>query len=442
MNVVVVGSGYVGLVSAVGLATIGHDVVCVDQDATKVDSINAGRPHIHERGLDEALGAVAGRRLRATTDLADVLGDADLSIIAVGTPFDGERIDLRFVRAVAEEIGALLPTCRRRHTVVVQSTVVPGSTEDVVLPILEAASGLQAGRDFGVAMNPEFLREGDALVDFMEPDRVVLGGIDDSSREALAQLYAPFDTDLGRTTPSSAELIKYTSNALLATLVSFSNEIANLASTLGVDAVEVMEAIHLDKRLSPTGDDGTRVRPGVLSYLLGGCGFGGSCFGKDARALIARGDELGHEMQMLRATVRINEAQPGQMLELLHRELPDLEGARVAVLGLAFKPETSDVRESPAFPLVELLLEEGADVVVYDPLAHDEARPLLGERVTYAEDLGSAVATADAVMVVTSWDEFRAVPELVQARFPQPPVVDGRRMMPPSSVERYQGIGR
>jgi len=441
MRVVVVGSGYVGLVTAVGLAAIGHDVTCVDRDDSKVEAINAGRPPIYERGLEELLSKVIHKQLRATTDLSDALTRSEISIIAVGTPFDGARIDLRFIRQVAREIGKLLPSCEARHTVVVKSTVVPGTTEHVVLPLLEQASGLQAGLDFGLAMNPEFLREGDAIADFMSPDRIVVGGIDAHSCDTLEQLYQPFKTTVIRTTPSTGEMIKYTSNALLASLISFSNEIANLSSSLGVDATDVMRAVHLDKRLSPVGPDGETVRPGVLAYLAGGCGFGGSCFDKDARALIARANEFGHEMPMLRAAIDINDAQPLQMVELLRTELPDLTGRRIAILGLAFKPDTSDIRESPALPIIEELLDNQADIVVHDPQAHDEAHAVLGSRVDYATDMVEAVNGAEAIMIVTGWDVFRRLPDLLADRTDQPLVVDGRRLLPKESVARYRGIG-
>jgi UDPglucose 6-dehydrogenase len=443
VRVSIIGTGYVGLVSGVGLAAVGHDVTCVDIDEAKVDLINKGVPPIYEDGLEELLGQLVGRRLRAVTDLATAVRDTDLTLIAVGTPFDGERIGLGYIETAARQIGEALADKGSYHVVVVKSTVVPGTTEKVVLPILEAASGLQAGPDFGVGMNPEFLREGDALTDFMHPDRIVLGGIDGRTHDALAELYQPFDgTETLRTTPSTAEMIKYTANSLLATLISFSNEIANLSAEVGVDATEVMRGVHLDKRFTPILEDGTRIWPGATTYLEGGCGFGGSCFPKDVKALIAYGDEHGSPMDILRAVIGVNETQPQRMLELLERHLPDLPDRTVTVLGMAFKPGTDDIRESPSLPVTRELLARGALVTVHDPIARDEVAKIFGDRVRYADDLQSAVDGADAILLMTRWEQYRRLPELLAGRPEQPVVVDGRRLLARDSVARYEGIGR
>jgi UDPglucose 6-dehydrogenase len=443
VRVSIIGTGYVGLVSGVGLAAVGHDVTCVDIDEAKVDLINKGVPPIYEDGLEELLGQLVGRRLRAVTDLATAVRDTDLTLIAVGTPFDGERIGLGYIETAARQIGEALADKGSYHVVVVKSTVVPGTTEKVVLPILEAASGLQAGPDFGVGMNPEFLREGDALSDFMHPDRIVLGGIDGRTHDALAELYQPFaGTETLRTTPSTAEMIKYTANSLLATLISFSNEIANLSAEVGVDATEVMRGVHLDKRFTPILEDGTRIWPGATTYLEGGCGFGGSCFPKDVKALIAYGDEHGSPMDILRAVIGVNETQPQRMLDLLERHLPEVRGHTVTVLGMAFKPGTDDIRESPSLPVTNELLARGALVTVHDPIARDEVAKIFGDRVRYADDLQSAVDGADAILLMTRWEQYRRLPELLADRAEQPVVVDGRRLLERDSVARYEGIGR
>jgi UDPglucose 6-dehydrogenase len=279
MRVSIVGTGYVGLVSGACLASIGHDVTCIDLDERKVESINRGVPPIFEEGLEALLGTVIGDRLRATRDLRAAVLDSDLTMIAVGTPFDGKEIDLTYIEDAAQEIGEALAVKNGYHVVVVKSTVVPGTTDDRVAPILEAASGKEIGRDIGVGMNPEFLREGDAISDFVNPDRIVLGGNDERALAVMAELYAPFtETEVVRTTPRTAEMIKYTANSLLATLISFSNEIANLSASVGVDAMEVMHGVHLDKRFTPILADGTRVWPGMVTYLEGGCGFGAAAF--------------------------------------------------------------------------------------------------------------------------------------------------------------------
>jgi UDPglucose 6-dehydrogenase len=444
MRISVVGTGYVGLVSGVCLAEKGHEVICVDVDAAKVDRINRGEPPIHERGLENLLRRNVGTRLRATIDLAAAVRDTSLSLIAVGTPFKGDEIDLTYVRQAATDIGAALQSKSAYHVVIVKSTVVPGTTESVVLPALESASGKKAGPDFGVGMNPEFLREGEAIDDFMAPDRIVLGGIDEPTRDALAELYSVFDgVDKIRTSPRTAELIKYTANSLLATMISFSNEIANLADALGgIDVVEVMRGVHLDKRLTPILPNGQRVIPAFTTYLEAGCGFGGSCFPKDVKALIAHGTKAGSPMRLLSQVVQVNERQPARVIQLIQRHHPNLNNLTVSLLGVAFKPGTDDIRESPALPVLETLLREGALVTVYDPIAIAPLQAAYGRHsITYATDLRRAVDTAEVVVIMTRWAEFSELPRLLANRQPQPLVIDGRRMLEKASVARYEGIG-
>jgi UDPglucose 6-dehydrogenase len=444
MRVSVVGTGYVGLVSGACLAEKGHEVVCVDIDQAKVDTINAGIPPIHERGLRAILDKNVGKTLRATTDLRDAVMNSDISLIAVGTPFDGQEIDLRFIREVSQQIGEVLQDKDGYHVVVVKSTVVPGTTDDVVRPVLEEASGKRVGADFGVGMNPEFLREGEAVADFMNPDRIVLGGMDERSQDALAELYSVFEgVDKLRTNNKTAEMIKYTANSLLATMISFSNEIGNLCASLGdIDVVDVMKGVHLDKRLSPILEDGTRITPAFTTYLEAGCGFGGSCFPKDVKALIAHGDKAGSPMRLLDAAIEVNEDQPQRVLELLDKHFPNLQDRQLAVLGLAFKPDTDDMRESPAIPIVKSLLERGARVKAYDPVARHEARKIFGNgRIVYSDDLSEALRGSEAVLLLTRWTEFKQLPELLQGRTPQPLVIDGRRMLDKHGLERYEGIG-
>jgi UDPglucose 6-dehydrogenase/GDP-mannose 6-dehydrogenase len=444
MKVVVVGTGYVGLVTGVCLAEKGHDVVCVDLDARKVEAINRGIPPIFERDLEPLLARNIGMRLRASTDLKTAICGADLSIIAVGTPFDGREIDLSYVRSAAAEIGAALRDRNGYHAVVVKSTVVPGTTDDVVRPILEGASGRKAGVDFGVGMNPEFFTEGEAVLDFMQPDRVVLGGMDTATIALLEELYVGFDgVPRVHTNNKTAEMIKYTSNSLLAAMISFSNEIGNLCAAIGdVDVVEVMRGVHLSRYLTATGSDGSRVSPGIVSFLAAGCGFGGSCLPKDVNALIAHGQRAGVPMDVLQAVIRVNERQAGRMLELLGRHFPSLDGVRVTVLGLAFRPDTNDMRESPAIPLIRALLAVGARVRAYDPAAMDEARKVLPDTgLALCENLEEAVAETQAVMLVTRWEEFRRLPALLAGLDRPPVVVDGRRLLDRASLARYEGIG-
>jgi UDPglucose 6-dehydrogenase len=444
MDISVVGTGYVGLVSGVCLAEKGHRVICVDVDKDKVDRINAGLSPIHEDGLDALLQRNIGSRLTATTDLVDAVGRTDLTMIAVGTPFDGSAIDTSYIQSASRSIGEALRAKDGFHTVVVKSTVVPGTTDDVVLPIIERSSGKKLSRDFGVSMNPEFLREGAAIGDFMDPDRIVYGGSDDKTLAVLDDLYSVFErADKVRTTNRTAEMIKYTANSLLATMISFSNEIGNLCSELGeIDVVDVMKGVHLDRRLSPILENGERIVPAIATYLESGCGFGGSCFPKDVQALIAHGQAAGQDMSILQSVMDINHSQPMRLIELLEKHFDSLQGKNITVLGLAFKPGTDDMRESPSIPLIRKLHEQKAEVKAFDPIATDEARKLFGDvPIEYAESLQDAVTGADAVVLVTLWDEFSPLPEIINGISPAPLLVDGRRMFDKNSVPRYEGIG-
>jgi UDPglucose 6-dehydrogenase/GDP-mannose 6-dehydrogenase len=439
----VIGTGYVGLVSGACFAEIGHDCICVDIDAAKVERINRGEAPIHEKGLEPILKRNIGKRLRATTDLRAAIRDSEITFIAVGTPFDGERIDLRYVREAARQIGAALRDKKDYHVVVVKSTVVPGTTDEVVLPELESASGKQAGRDFGVGMNPEFLTEGVAVEDFMKPDRIVLGGIDEAAVAAQRRVYAPFtQTPVLATNNKTAEMIKYTSNSVLATMISFSNEIANLCSALGgIDAAEVMQGVHLARYFTSTLEDGTRVKAPISSFLWAGCGYGGSCLPKDTKALCAHGAAHGARMPLLDAVIGTNQGQPARMIALLEKHFSSLRGLRVALLGLAFKEDTDDMRESPAIPIARSLVERGAHLVAYDPIAAGAARAVLPAGIRYADTLDQAVSDVDAALLVTRWAEFRRLPELL-AKQPRPALlIDGRRMIEPRSVPNYDGIG-
>jgi UDPglucose 6-dehydrogenase len=444
MRISVIGTGYVGLVSGACFAEIGHDCVCVDIDASKVERINRGQPPIHENGLEALLKRHVGTRLRATTDLRAAVQESSITVIAVGTPFDGTRIDLSYVREAARQIGEALRDKASFHTVVVKSTVVPGTTDDVVAVELARASGKRAGVDFGVGMNPEFLTEGVAVDDFMRPDRIVIGGTDARAIAMQREVYAAFrDTPTLETNNKTAEMIKYTSNSVLATMISFANEIGNLCDALGgVDVADVMQGVHLARYFTSTLADGQRVKAPISSFLWAGCGYGGSCLPKDTKALSAHGVAHGQAMPLLDAVIATNLAQPARMLALLQRHFSNLSGLRVAVLGLAFKEDTDDMRESPAIPIVRQLVEQGALVTAYDPIAADAARKVLPDGVRYAASLEQALQGADAAMLVTRWDEFQRVPALLKGRADAPVLIDGRRVLAPATVPRYEGVGR
>jgi UDPglucose 6-dehydrogenase len=439
VNISIIGTGYVGLVTGACLAENGHRVTCVDIDPARVAALNQAVPPIFEAGLPELLRKHVGHSLFATTDLAAAVRDSDVTLIAVGTPFNGKEIDLTAVLGATRQIGAALKEKSSYHLVVVKSTVVPGTTDLHVLPALEAASGKKAGKDFGVGMNPEFLSEGEAVNDFLFPDRIVLGGLDARSIEVLEAVYKPFAADVPRlrTNTRTAEMIKYSSNALLAALISFTNELANLGATLGgIDTVEVMRGVHLSQYFRSHNSEGL---PPITSFLKAGCGFGGSCLPKDVKALIAHGQKSGAAMPLLESVIVINEKQPHKTVALLNKHWPSLRGVRVSVLGLSFKPDTNDVRESPAFPIMRELLDRGAAVTAFDPVAMKEAQEAFAQAgVTYAPSLDAALEEANAVIVVTPWKEFENVPALLKD---DTVFVDSRRTFDKRAISHYEGIG-
>ena len=415
MNVSIIGTGYVGTVTGACLAELGHDVICVDIDQQKVDWINAGIAPIHEPGLSELLKKHAGIRLRATTDYNDAISNSDVTFICVGTP-SGEdgRIDLSIVRSASKSIGEALSDRRSYHVVVVKSTVVPETTEKVVAPLVR-------GENVGIAMNPEFLREGKAVYDFMNPDKIVVGG-DPRAVEMVASLYEGIPCEITRTDIRTAEMIKYANNSFLAAKISFANEIGNICKKLGIDVYDVMSAIGKDFRISE-------------HFLNAGAGFGGSCFPKDVRALIGKAEELGYDPMLLNAVIEVNEEQPMRMVKLLVEQIGDLRNRRIAVLGLAFKNDTDDIRESRSIPVITELLNLGAQVSAYDPLAELNMRKIFPE-IDYCESALDALNGADACLIMTEWDEFRSLDKEFDA-MKNLVVIDGRRVV---SLDHGRGI--
>ncbi len=426
MRISIIGTGYVGTVTGACFASLGNDVICVDVDAKRVESMNRGVPPIYEEGLEELLKAHALKNLRATLDYDDAIAHTDISFICVPTPTDESgKIDLRFVREASRSIGQRLKNKSSYHVVVVKSTVVPQTTQSVVTPILEEASGKKAGVDFGVGMNPEFLREGKAVHDFMHPDRIVIGGDDPKAQVIIKSLYKGYKCPILEVDTKTAEMIKYVSNAFLATKISFSNEVGNICKRLGIDTYKVMEGVGLDARISPF-------------FLNSGLGFGGSCFPKDVKALIGKAADVDYEPLLLKTVLLVNDHQPQMLLRLLKIHVPDLKGKRIAVLGLAFKNDTDDIRESRAIPVIGSLLAEGARVVAYDPMATEHMKRVY-PNIEYARTADEALVGADACIVATEWAEFKKLDSFGNMR--SPVVIDGRKMIDPKGKNIiYEGI--
>ena len=421
MNIAIVGTGYVGLVSGTCFAETGAIVTCVDVDAVKIERLQKGDIPIYEPGLDEmVVKNVKAGRLRFATDLASVLDEQEIVFSAVGTPPDEDgSADLKYVLEVARTIGANI---NRYMVVVTKSTVPVGTAQKVRAAIQAEIDRRGADVEFDVASNPEFLKEGNAIKDFMSPDRVVVGVESERARKALTKLYKPFLINNFRVIfmdIPSAEMTKYAANSMLATRISFMNEIANLCERVGADVNMVRAGIGADTRIG-------------RKFLYAGCGYGGSCFPKDVKALIKTSDDNGYSMEVLKAVERVNERQKRILFDKLQAIFgagDGLRGKTVALWGLAFKPETDDMRESTALVMIDLLTAAGCTVRAYDPVAMDECRRRVGDRVTYCRDMYDALLDADALLLVTEWKEFRlpAWP-VVKKAMRRPLVIDGRNI--------------
>ncbi|RLI98461.1 MAG: UDP-glucose 6-dehydrogenase [Candidatus Aenigmatarchaeota archaeon] len=428
MRISIVGTGYVGLSTGVGFAKKGNDVTCVDIVKGKVGKINSGESPIYEPFMEEYLREVVGNgKLKATMELLPAVSDTDITFISVPTPQseDGSA-DLSYIERAARDIGRALKGKGGFHVVVVKSTVVPGTTEGTVIPALEEGSGKKAGTDFGVCMNPEFLREGRALEDFLKPDRVVIGSLDERGGDVIAGLYDNFDAPILRTDLKTAEMIKYAANSLLATKISFANEVGNICKRMGIDTYDVMKGVGMDSRISP-------------SFLDSGAGFGGSCFPKDVAAIVAKGKELGCEPRILSNVIKVNREQRSIVAGLLEERAGGLEGKKVAVLGLAFKPESDDIREAPSIDIIRELKGKGARISAYDPQAMENMRELHPD-ISYEDDAASCINDADACLILTEWNDFKALSDTDFSRMKGNVIIEARKVLDPEKVKGFEGV--
>lgn len=438
MNIAIVGTGYVGLVSGTCFADTGANVTCVDVDAGKIERLKNGEIPIYEPGLDELVKKnVAAGRLKFTTDLTAVLDDVQIVFSAVGTPPDEDgSADLKYVLQVARTIGQNL-----NHYVVVvtKSTVPVGTARKVRKAIEEELAKRGVDVPFDVASNPEFLKEGNAIKDFMSPDRVVVGVESEQAKKVLTKLYKPFLINNFRVIfmdIPSAEMTKYAANSMLATRISFMNDIANLCERVGADVNMVRAGIGADTRIG-------------RKFLYAGCGYGGSCFPKDVKALIKTADQNGYSMEVLKAVERVNERQKSILFDKLKRAFDgkSLEGKTIALWGLSFKPETDDMRESTALVMIGLLLGAGCTVRAYDPVAMSECKRRIGDSISYCRDMYDAVLEADALLLLTEWKEFR-LPTwgVIRKAMRRPLVIDGRNIFDSEELEEngfeYHCIGK
>lgn len=436
MNIAIVGTGYVGLVSGACFAEMGIDVTCVDINPEKIKCLLSGEIPIYEPGLDDLVKRnVEAGRLHFTTDLTTCLDNVEVVFSAVGTPPDEDgSADLQYVLAVARTFGQHI----KKYTILVTKSTVPvGTAKKVKAVIKEELAKRGEQIDFEVASNPEFLKEGAAIKDFMSPDRVVVGVESDRAKKVMERLYRPFQMNNYRLyfmDIPSAEMTKYAANAMLATRISFMNDIANLCDLVGANVDMVRKGIGADTRIGS-------------KFLYPGCGYGGSCFPKDVKALARTAREYGYTMGVIEAVEAVNERQKEIVVKKLQDKLGTLRGKTIALWGLAFKPETDDMREAPALVVIEKLLEAGASVKVYDPVAMDECRRRIGDRVVYCKDMYDVVIDADALAVLTEWKEFR-IPSwsVIKRVMKQSVLVDGRNIYSKDEVIaegfEYAAIGK
>ena len=423
----VLGIGYVGLCTAVAFASRGYNVIASTHDAEKAAKINKGLPPFHEPNLQNLLKeAINGGKLTCLVNETEkAVLQTGLTFNAVGTPSrtDGS-IDLHFIETSSHDVGKALRIKSAYHVVVIKSTVVPGTTQDLVKPILERESKKKCGTDFGLCMSPEFLRQGSAFEDTIHTDRIVIGQHDKKSGDTLENLYRDFyakeTPPTIRTTLATAELIKYASNAMLATKISFINTIANMCEKIpGADVKVVAAAMGLDKRIGPL-------------FLNAGLGYGGSCFPKDVKALIACSKTLDYTPELLESVENVNRTQPLKAVEFCKQQLGSLKGKKIAILGLAFKPDTDDMREARVIPIINQLLKDGADIAAYDPVATPIAKTIFNGKIHYATSALECIKNADCAIIVTEWPEFQKLtPEDYKRSMKQPVLIDGRRVYNP-----------
>ncbi|MHA1668219.1 MAG: UDP-glucose dehydrogenase family protein [Candidatus Heimdallarchaeaceae archaeon] len=438
MRIAIIGTGYVGLTTGVCFASKSHHVICVDVISEKIEMIKRGKPPIYEEGLEKLLKEVLrDKKLEATLDLKYAVENSEVIFICVGTPSKANgSMSYEYVERAAKNIGEVLAESNEYKVVVVKSTCIPRTTIDHIGPIIERYSKKKMGEGFGLGMNPEFLREGRAVNDFLYPDRVVIGVVDKKTEDILMKCYEGFIAPFVVVDPTSAEMIKYVANTFLATKISFFNEMAALAEKFGTDIKEVTEAVGMDHRISE-------------KFMNAGVGWGGSCFGKDIRALLQKSREFGISAKLLQAALDINEPQPFEAVRLLKEAYPNerLTNKKIAVLGLAFKPETDDIREAPSIPIINLLLKEQTHVFATDPIAIENCKKFLSHpNLHFVETYRDALKDADACILVTEWKEYIDIPAQDFLRLMKKAVIiDGRRVYNYKKFRErgivYKGIG-
>lgn len=432
MNITVMGTGYVGLVTGATLANAGNQVTCLDIIESKINELNQGKSPIFEPGLEKLIQlGIKNQSLKGSIDIENCIRESDVTFICVGTPSNHNgSIDLSYIKSASSSIGRALRAKENEHTIIVKSTVVPLTTEETVLPVILKKSGWKRER-LGIGMNPEFLREGSAVKDAQKPDRIVIGAADELANKMMHVLYKEHDCPKLDCSPRTAEFIKYASNSFLATKISFVNEMANMCNAWGIDFENVAEGMGLDSRISPL-------------FLRAGAGFGGSCFPKDVKALAAASKSDKIESKMLNAALEVNDLQPLIVVQMAKERLGVLKGKNITVLGLAFKPDTDDIRESRSEVVIKKLLEEGANITAHDPEAMANFKEIID--IKMAKTAEDAIDKADCIILMTEWKQYINLDyKLIKNKMNGNVIIDGRRAFEPKAMEKedfdYKAIG-
>lgn len=435
IKISVLGMGYVGLASGMAYAKHGFKTICTTTTPNKAENLNKGIPPFFEPDLEDLVNEMVKKgMLSGTTNNTKAIIESDVTFICVGTPSlpDGSA-DLSAVESTAKDIGSVIKDKNDYHVVITKSTIVPGTTEELVLPIIEKYSEKKVGKDFGLCMNPEFLRQGQAVHDSLNPDRIVIGEYDKKSGDVLKHIYSRYDCPKMRCEIKAAELIKYAANSLLATKITLANEFSRISEKFNIDVYEVMKGVGLDFRINPM-------------FLGAGCGFGGSCFPKDVKAIVALSKKIDVETPLLDAVLYTNEIQPMHFVDIIKNTIGSLDGKIVAFLGLSFKPDTDDTRETRALPIIEKLYHEGAHVKAYDPKAYYKFKPLTDLKIEYMNNWEDALENADFAVIQSDWQEIKDIkPEDFKRLLKNPIVIDGRRSYNPQELIKngitYRAIG-
>ena len=442
MKVSIIGSGYVGLVTAACFSDIGHNVTCIDNNEKIVGQLKNSKVHFYEKGLSKIIKKnVQSKNIEFSSSLKSSYFNSEIIMIAVGTPYKKNGIDLSYIKNCAKEIGLLIKHDKKFRVICVKSTVVPGTTMNFIKNIIEKNSGKKFKKDFGLASNPEFLAEGTALKDSQNPDRIVIGIEDAKSKEKMNKLYLKYrNIDKIFTNINTAEFIKYVSNYYLAMNISFSNEISNLTNTVSdVDVLDVLNGMQLDKRLSPIIKN-KRLSPGLMNFIHPGVGFGGSCFPKDLKALYSFSKEKKFKSRLLKSVIDINNKQFMEIISLAKKQIKTFKNKKILVLGLSFKPQTSDVRESPSINIIKKIISLGAEVCAHDPKAIDEFKKVYTNKNLYFErNLDKAKNFSNIIFLITSWPEYKVF--LKKNSKKNIILFDGRRYIKKNLIKNYNGIG-